>query len=331
MPTPSNTLRLWSLLATVTIISGLTPVAAAFAIAELPPFTLALVRFGVAGVLLHWTARALRLPYRFAPKDRRLLMLLAAICVPVNQAAFLFGVRYANAAHAGIVYALVPVLVLWLTFVFGTARLTAKLTLATLLAFFGAAFTSSGAHGLHGNGGAAAAGEVLRLLAGDGLLLMAALSWSLFIVLSQDLVRRAGAIQTLAAVFLIGAAMQVPLGIADVLLLDASRFTFAAVTWKGIAGFGFITLITAYTNFLLFYLVIARFDVTRASIVTNASFLVAVLLDAAVTRTTLSPWVAVGSALLLIGIALSREATDSRVRQPSPPIDTADAPQLQTP
>ncbi len=308
MSASKGSLRLWLLLAAVTVISGLTPVAAGLATKELPPLTLALVRFGVAGILLRFTARALRLPVRFQPSDRWLLLLLGAICVPINQFAFLFGVRLANASHAGIAYALVPVLVFWLTLALGTARLTARMTLATILAFLGAAAASYTSHGVTGSDVSVVSGDGARILLGDGLLFAAAVSWSLFVVWSQDLVKRAGAVQTLAAVFLIGAAMQVPLAIADVLFFDAAQFTWASLTWRGVGGFVFITLITAYTNFLLFYLVLARYDVTRASIVTNASFLIAVLVDAAITGTTLSLWVAVGSVLLFTGIVLTRRA-----------------------
>jgi len=311
MSVAKGSVRLWSLLVAVTVFSGLTPVAAGFATEELPPLTLALVRFGIAGILLRLTASALRLSIRFQPNDRWLLVLLGAICVPVNQAAFLFGVRLANASHAGIAYALVPVLVFWLTLALGTARLSARMMLATVLAFLGAVAASYNAHGVRGGDASAVAGDVARVLLGDGLLFAAALSWSVFIILSQDLVKRAGAVQTLSAVFLIGAAMQVPLAIVDGLYLDAARFTWASVTWRGLGGFAFITLITAYTNFLLFYLVLARYDVTRASIVTNSSFLIAVLVDAAITKTTLSLWVAVGSVLLFTGIGLTRHDSDA--------------------
>lgn len=311
MTAAKGSFRLWLLLGTTTLISGLTPVAAGLATEELPPLTLALVRFGVAGVLLRLTANALRIPLRFQPGDRWLLLLLAAICVPVNQAAFLFGVRLASASHAGIAYALVPVLVFWLTLVMGTARLTARLAIATVLAFVGAAAASYTGPDVGGGDMSAVSGVATRVLLGDGLLFAAAVSWSLFIVWSQDLVKRAGAVQTLAAVFLIGAALQVPLAVADVLFFDAARFEWGSVSWRGLGGFAFITLITAYTNFLLFYLVLARYDVTRASIVTNASFLIAVLVDAAITQRPLSLWVAVGSVLLFIGIGLTRHDEDA--------------------
>jgi drug/metabolite transporter (DMT)-like permease len=106
-------------------------------------------------------------------------------------------------------------------------------------------------------------------------------------------------------VFVIGTVWQIPLVVADGLWFDLSTFDLARVTWRGWTGFAFITLITAYTNYLLWYLVTARYDVTRSSVVTNAHFLITVLVEAAWFQQGLSGWVGVGSALLLFGIVLA--------------------------
>jgi drug/metabolite transporter (DMT)-like permease len=149
------------------------------------------------------------------------------------------------------------------------------------------------------------------LIIGDGLLLSAAVSWSVFAVLSQPLVKELGAVQTLTAVFVIGTVWQMPLVVADGLWFDLSTFDLARVTWRGWTGFGFITLVTAYTNYLLWYLVTARYDVTRSSVVTNAHFLITVLVEAAWFQQRLSGWVAVGSALLIVGIVLATSRPDA--------------------
>ena len=83
------------------------------------------------------------------------------------------------------------------------------------------------------------------------------------------------------------------------------------MTWRGWTGFGFITVVTAYTNYILWYLVTARYDVTRSSVVTNAHFLITVLVEAAWFQQRLSAWVAVGSALLLLGIVLATRRANS--------------------
>jgi drug/metabolite transporter (DMT)-like permease len=98
---------------------------------------------------------------------------------------------------------------------------------------------------------------------------------------------------------------------ADALWFDLSTFQLSGVTWRGWAGFAFITLVTAYLNYLLWYLVTARYDVTRSSVVTNTHFLITVIIEASWFHQQLSGWVAVGSALLLLGIVLATARPDA--------------------
>ncbi len=289
------------LLTAVTVIAGLTPIAVRMATAELPPLTIAFCRFGTAGLLLFVTARVLGLQRPIDSTQRRLLIALGFLCVPVNQIGYLFGIKLANASHAGIAYALVPVLVFWISLTLRRTTFTVRVGLASSLAFIGAAVVDVFTAPTRPSGSPLD----LRMLLGDGLLLSASLSWSLFVVLSQPLVKELGAVQTLVAVFLYGTLWQVPLVLVDALWFDLSTFQPSHVTWRGFAGFGYITFVTAYTNYLLWYLVTARYDVTRSSVVTNAHFVITVLLEAAFFDLFLNAWVALGSAILLAGIALA--------------------------
>ena len=293
--------NVYLLLAATTLIAGLTPIAARMATAELPPLTLAFFRFGAAGVLLILTARALGLRWSITPPNRKLVIGLGVLCVPINQFGFLVGIKLANASHAGIAYALVPVLVYWISLLLGRTPFTLRMGLASAIAFAGAVVVDLST----GQVASQPARFGLSVFVGDVLLLSAALSWSLFVVLSQPLVKELGAVQTLTSVFLIGTLWQIPLVAADALWFDLSTFELSGVTWRGWVGLAFITLITAYLNYLLWYLVTARYDVTRSSVVTNTHFLITVIIEAAWFQQRLSGWVAVGSALLLLGIVLA--------------------------
>ena len=107
--------RVYLLLLIVTLIAGVTPIAARMATHELPPLSIPLVRFGTAGVLLALTVKALRLGRPIPRSHWPLFIGLGLLCVPVNQVGFLIGIKKANASHAGIAYALVPVLVYWIS------------------------------------------------------------------------------------------------------------------------------------------------------------------------------------------------------------------------
>lgn len=293
------------LLILVTLIAGVTPVAARFAIAEIPPLFIPLVRYCTAGVLLAITAKALRL---WRPVPRRhcsMLVALGFLCVPVNQLGYLVGIEKANASHAGIAYALVPVLVFWISVLLRRAPLGWRLGIASLLAFAGAALVDMATATPHNQ----TSSPSQSMLLGDLLLLSAALSWSLFVVLSQPLVKELGAVTTLCIVFLLGTLWHIPVAIVDWVWLN-NHVALSAISWKGWTGLAYLTFITAYLNYLLWYIVTSRYDITRSAVVTNAHFLVSVGLEAVLFHQPVGPLALVGSALLMTGIVLAtREPT----------------------
>lgn len=292
--------RVAILLISVTLIAGLTPLAARYATAEFPPMLIPLPRFGIAGFLLAVTARLLGL-WRPIPRGRWLaLMGLGLLCVPINQIGYLVGIKKANASHAGIAYALVPVLVFWITVVLGRARAGRKLAIASVLAFGGAALVSL----TTSNSARSALEAKPSMLMGDLLLVSAAVSWSFFVVLSQPLVRELGAVTTLCVVFLLGTLWHIPVAGVE-WLAGGANVSFTDISWRAWSGLAYLTLITAYLNYLLWYVVTARYDITRSAVVTNAHFLVTVGAEAALFGYSVGPPAIVGSLLLLAGIVLA--------------------------
>jgi drug/metabolite transporter (DMT)-like permease len=292
--------RIALLLITVTLIGGITPVAARLATAEIPPLLIPVLRFGTAGLLLAITAKWLGL---WRPLSRRQLSMLAALgflCVPVNQIGYLVGIKKANASHAGVAYALVPVLVYWISVALRRAAVGWRLTIASLLAFAGAALVDLAT----ASGKPAVDVPSRSILLGDALLLSAALSWSLFVVLSQPLVKELGAVMTLCVVFLLGTLIHIPLAVGD-WLLHAQDFSLSAITWAGWAGLAYLTFITAYLNYVLWYVVTAKYDVTRSAVVTNAHFMVSVALEAVLFHQRVGPIAIIGAVLLMGGIVLA--------------------------
>jgi len=299
--------RIPLLLVAVTLIAGFTPLAARMATTEIPPLLIPVVRFGTAGAMLALTARVLGL---WKPTPRRHWPLLAALglmCVPVNQLGYLVGIKKANASHAGIAYALVPVMVFWISITIGRASLSRRLGLASLLAFLGAVLVDLAT----GSANETVSGSAGSMMVGDGLLFSAALSWSLFVVLSQPLVRELGPVPTLCIVFLLGTLFHLPVAAADWLWF-AGDFSISAVTWRGWNGLAYLTFITAHVNFLLWYIVTSRYDVTRSAVVTNSHFIVTVLLEAALFSLSIGWSAILGSALLMAGIILATQSSEQR-------------------
>lgn len=285
-----------------TIIGGLTPVFGKYAVTQWPWMTLAWMRFGVAGLMLAVTARILGRRLPLTKSNLAVFAGLGALCVPINQTGFLLGLKLANASHAGIFYALNPILVFWGALFAGQSRFRADLLIASLLAFAGAAavvLSSDGASMLSVSG---------EMAAGDLLLFLAIVSWSAFSVLSRPVILRYGVIETLSTVFLIGAVMHTPLA-----LLDIHRLDLGAVTATGWAGILYVTLVTSYINYMLWYMVITRHDITRIAVVTNCHFVVTVAVAVIFQGDPISGLLAVGCVLILGGIVLATRPRSKKV------------------
>lgn len=276
----------------MTLIGGATPIGARLAVHEAPPMVLAWARFGLAGALLWLTQHVTGEKPRPAltRRDHLALWGLALLCVPLNQAGFLGGIRLANASHSALFYALTPVIVFWMSVALRRRYYSHLMLTAALLAFAGAACVLG--PGIEWTG--TAGGDGNRMLIGDLLLLFAVLTWSAFIVISADVTRRLGAIWTLTRVFLLGALLQTPFA-----LFGLRDFVPAHVTWRGLAGFGFITLVSSFLGYLLTYLVLARADATRAMVFVNSQFLLTILFEHVLFDVPLTGWFTLGSALIV--------------------------------
>ncbi len=276
------------------LIGGATPIAGRMAVREIPPLTAAWMRFGIAGSLLWLTmrARGQRLPFK--RKDLPMLLGLALLCVPVNQAGYLGGLKLSNASHAALFYALNPVIVFWLSLALGRSTFQPVMLLAAFLAFVGAAFVLWPSVSRQSGGG-----STNTMLLGDLLLLSAAMSWSMYIVSSKKALATFGALPTLTAVFLLGAVLQTPLA-----LYSMSNMNWRALTIRGVGGFTFITLVSSFLGYLLTYAVLARHDATRAMIAVNAQFLMTIFFEWLLFRESLSLPFVIGSLLIFVAIAL---------------------------
>ena len=292
-----------------TVIGGLTPVFGKLAVNELPWMSFAWMRFGTAGVLLAVTARLLGKRLPLTGRNLAAFVGLGALCVPINQAGFLLGLKLAGASHAGIFYALNPILVFAGALLLGQARFRADILIASLLAIGGAVAVTLSANPSSTSpvGGS--------MVPGDLLLLLAVASWSAFSVLSRPLIRRYGAIETLCTVFLLGALLHTPLALRDI-----ARFDPSAVTARGWIGAAYLTLVTSYINYMLWYWVIARHDITRVAVVTNCHFLVTVSVSTVVLHEPVGALFAIGCVLMLCGVMLATRPAARRRPQPAHPV-----------
>ena len=149
---------------------GAAIVASRFAVGEVPPLTLAMLRYAIGFACLvpfAWKSLA-ACPVDGPPAGRsRAVDMLAMAALGIGQFGVLiallnFGLQHIGAAQAALIFSLFPLLTLALTAALGRERVTVSLGLGVLLSIAGVAVSLApkwgGAHAAHWWGEAAVAG-----------------------------------------------------------------------------------------------------------------------------------------------------------------------------
>lgn len=271
------------------------------ALAETAPLVLASLRAVAGAVVLSLLARALDPGGVFDAKDRRTLAVLSFFGIVANQVLFVFGLSKTTATNATLLTAMVPVLTVGVAAVIARERPSSRRLLGIPVALAGLLWLLDVRKLDFGD----------RTLVGNALILSNALCYSIFLVLSRDILRRHSAIRVTAAVFRYAAVPVLLLAVPDLW-----RFRPAALSsraWIGIAGAVVLATVVAYS--------LNAWGLARTSPATAAMFvyvqpLVAMTLARTVLAESPSPRTAAAAALIFAGIAL---ATWPARRVPSRP------------
>jgi drug/metabolite transporter (DMT)-like permease len=145
-------------------------------------------------------------------EDGWLLLLTAALCVPINQGFFLSAARLGPTSHVGIFYATCPLVVLLLAWAMSMERPDRGRISGVLASVAGIIVICLG--NFWSGAGKEATTEAARaVVLADLLLVGAVVSWGGYIAVSKPLVERHGAMPALAATMLVGCLLSVPIAI----------------------------------------------------------------------------------------------------------------------
>ena len=248
--TRSNPHRVIAALVLVQIFFGLHYPAAKLLLIEIAPRGWALIRVSVAAVVLLLAVRPLggRLPTDWPTLWR--LALYAIFGVGLNQVLFVEGLSRTTVIHSSLMVTTIPVGTLLFAALAGRERFTPRKALVLAVGSAGVLLVIRP--------------DLSSLLAtsvvGDGLTLLNALSFSLFLVLSKPLLDRTEPIGATAALFGFGTLWIVAAGIPDLLALDPSRVSPRA--WMlGI----YIILFPTAVAYLLQYWALARVESSKVA------------------------------------------------------------------
>lgn len=286
-------LRFWATMGTHTLLAAGIYLLGKPATVEMPVLALGILRFSVAamGFLLLVKVRGydLRTPFR---QDRRAFLLGGLLGVFMNQVVFLWGLKLTLPAHAALLYALTPTVVLMLGWIRGVERPTLRKVSGILLAFSGVLVLFTGRHG-----GALPP----QWLLGDFLVLMAVFSWAGYTVISSTLVKKYGSELTTAMTIFVGFILFLPLGTIGLFQFHPSQLSSAA--WLGAAYLGVVGSVVMY---LLWFHALSLREPSRVAIAANGQPILTALGGWIFFGQAVTPMFGLGAVMVIAGVIISQ-------------------------
>ncbi len=279
----------------VQLITGGTYMVAKVALRTFDPFSLGFLRFVVAGAVFVILMRRNGLWARPRPGDGWAFLALAALGVPLNQGLFLYGMKFAPAAHGALLYATTPMLVMVLSAWAGYERVTAPKLVGIGLGFAGVVVVLA-------ERGLALATDALL---GDAFVFAAVITWALYTLLSKRLLQDYPALFVTGWSLGVGALLYLPIGLPYVVGLD-----WQAQNAVSIAALLYLALLTSVVSYLVWSWALALLDPSRVAVVSNLQPVVAAGLGWLVLGEAVTWHFWLGAALVAGGVVLAQRRSD---------------------
>lgn len=243
-------------------------------------FTVLFLRFGLAAAFMTLFLILRKEPY---PRGRILAQLIGMGAVGYVGQSFLYmtAIQYASAGLVALLLYLYPFFVAVLSMIFLHEKLTRTKSIALVLALAGAALT---------------VGPVSGQLIGAVMAIVAALIYSIYIIVGTHVMKHVSPVQSSAVIFTSAGAVYGMLTFAN-----GAHFPASSSGWLVILGIIFISTIIPVTAFLAG---LDRIGPTNAAMLSTIEPIVTVLLATWLFGDQLLPIVLVGGGLILTAVVL---------------------------
>jgi drug/metabolite transporter (DMT)-like permease len=280
-----------SALLAVQLFFGLHYLAAKLVLAEIPPRAWAAIRISAAALILLALVRLLgrRLPTGRA--DLKRLAVYALFGVVINQLCFVEGLKRTTPTHSALINTTIPVFSLLFAVLAGRERISGRKLLALVVALAGVLLV------IWPFGRTDFSGATLT---GDLLTLVNSISFSLFLVISRDLLVRTDPLAATAVLMTFGALGI--LAVAGPALLAFDPAPVSAGTW-GLAAF--VIVFATVLTYVLNYWALARVPSSVVALFIYVQPLIAATLSAALLGERPPPPVLAGGLLIFAGVFLA--------------------------
>ncbi len=259
-------------------------------VADVPPILFAAARFTVAGLLLWALARLAEPGTRLRRKDILPVLGLGVVGITLTQTVFTVGVGLTTVANTAFVYSTAPVWGMLLGFVLGLERPHLAGILGVALSMTGVGFVVGGGLDLAGTS-----------IAGDALILAAAVFWGSYTVLSLGLLERYPPISLAAYAMTLGGLVAFPLSFLDPHTLDLAALD--AATWTAAA---YSTLFSSAFGFAAWGLGVSRVGANRVLIYQYLVTITGVTAGIIVLGESFGPAQLLGAAIIVAGVHLAK-------------------------
>jgi drug/metabolite transporter (DMT)-like permease len=274
------------------VLFGSSVVAVRVVVQEVPPLSLAVLRFGQGGLLLVFLLLVgardlLRVRWRGVP----LLILLGAVLFTVFPVTFNAGLRLIEASRGALILATIPIWSALLARVARTERLVPRQIVGIFLSLAGVGLALA-ERGLGWQGG-------LGTLAGDGLMLLTALCGAAYGVLAQRALARYSALTVTTYAMVLGTLLLVPAALVEGLvgvLPQLDLQTVVLLVFLGVFG--------GALGFFLWTFALTRLTPTQVTVYINLNPFVAMVLAAVLLAEHLTIIFAAGFGVVLLGVLL---------------------------
>ena len=278
-----------SLLSTAVFL-GTNPVAVKYAVGYIPPLPFVTLRFVLAGLVL-WGILCLFNPAgRLRSNDLWAMAGLGLVGIASNNILFTHGVSMTSASNSALVVATAPLWGMLLAFVLGWERPKLTGIVGVGVAMLGVAVIVY--RGL---------GESGASLAGDLLVMGAAVCWGSYAVLSLSLLERYSPLAVAAYSMLFGGLAVLPLASVQLPGVD-----WGAVSLGGWGAFAYSALLVAAFGFTFWQRGISRIGANRMLVYQYLVTLVGVVAGVVLFGESFGIDKVIGAAILLGGVYLAR-------------------------
>jgi len=271
------------------ILFGASVVAIRIAVRDIPPLTLAVLRFGQGSLVLFVGLAAFRRDLlRIDRRDLPYLGLLGIIFFTIFPVTFNVGMRYVDASRAALLLTTMPLWTVVLARLVVGERLTPRQIAGVLLSIAGVAIVMIDRRAIASGTNYSAKGELL--------LIATALCGAIYNVLAKRMLVRYKGLTVTFYAMTIGTLFLVPASIVE------RTPGFTALSAETLAMVIFVGVFGGALAFSLWTTALSRLSPTKVSVYINLNPVAATLLGATVLRERLSLFFAVGFAAVAAGV-----------------------------